>query len=467
MSEEEVVKDPADGGGRELPDLESLVEKGSWSDFPSLGELFRGLSSPRSSGAYRRARLALERLQAPAVAVVAPLVVVAALFVVTATVNRSKENFVIEVASQQQDVDELDPVEEDVVPEDAPDMVAVDPDAPVVDVRIDVPTPTAAAPAPSGPAGRPSQLAGVQPYASPVSSSIVRAAPGLRTLSDGGDFGVKIGGDGTGGDGGGVPAGYMVGEMFDFKRDSAGNDIPGWSPDRYWAQARKVINGGKFGAAAEEGVYKVPAKVALNKILVPTQPADNGPKAFAVADKMKPRGWMAHYSATLKPRSDGRFRFIGNFDDFMACFVDGRLVLEANWGNRGGTPTAVFGWKSPVGNSPYGIDVVGEWFELKQGQACRFDICVGERPGGLIGGRLMIEKEGERYKMAGSRPVWPLFASRRLSFKELERIRESNEKGGFQLAEEISSLFKAVDDSKDAPKAKKPATPGIQVDVDI
>ncbi len=82
--------------------------------------------------------------------------------------------------------------------------------------------------------------------------------------------------------------------------------------------------------------------------------------------------------------------------------------------------------------------------------------------------RQMIEKEGEKYKMAGSRPVWPLFTSRRLSFKELERIRESNGKGGFQLAEELSSLFKAADDdSHEAPKAKEPAPPGIQVEVDI
>lgn len=465
MSEEDVKKAPADAGERELPDLEDMVEKTSWSDFPSLGELFRGLASPRSSGAYRRARIALERLQAPVIAVVAPVAFIIALFVVTATVNKPKEKFVVEVATQQE-VEDLAPEEDDPVPEEVPDMVTVDPDAPIVEMSFDIPTPSVAAPTPGSPGGGgASPLTGVQSLSSPVTCRIVSRGSGTRSLSDTGSFGTLVG-TGSGG-GGGVPAGYMIGEMFDFKRDSAGNDIAGWNPEMYWAQARKVINDGKFGAAAEGDVYKVPAKVALNKIWIPTQPAENGPKAFAVGDKMKPRGWMAHYTAQLKARADGKFRFIGDFDDFMACFVDGRLVLEVNWGNHGDRATSVFGWKSPVGKSPYGIDVVGEWFTIKKGQTCRFDICVGERPGGLIGGRLMIEREGEKYEMSGNRPVWPLFTSRRLSFKEIERIRENNEKGGFRLAEEISSIFK-IDEDAPAKSAKgASAVPSVQVDVDI
>ena len=261
----------------------------------------------------------------------------------------------------------------------------------------------------------------------------------------------------------------MIGEMFDFKRDASGNEIAGWNPDMYWEQARKLINNGHFGIEAEKHVYKIPAKVALNKIWVPTQPAENGPKAFGVGDKMKPRGWMAHYSATLVPKETGRYRFIGDFDDFMSCFINGKVVFEANWGNHGEYPSSVMAWKSPEGKSPYGIDVMGEWFSLKKGQAIRVDICIGERPGGQIGGRLMLAKEGAEYEMDGKRPIWPLFSSRRLSFRELDTIRKNNASGGFKFATEIASLFQMIDDQPSTKKSKKtkPAVENVSVEVDI
>ena len=459
----------------EATGLEIPVPESTWADRISLGEIIRGLAKPRASGEYRRARLALERLQAPILAVLIPVVFIVMLLVVTATVQTSKQKFEVEVARQTDEVD-LDTVEEDDPPEDAPDMVAADPDAVVVDMSIDIPMPSAApaasvAPGPAAPAPRLAQMT-----QAPVFTRIVAGTP-TKTL-EGGSFGTLIGnGKGGGKGGGGVPEGYLLGEMFDFKRDADGNEIPGWNPGMYWAQARKLINDGKFGPTGEKDVYKVPAKVALNKIWIPVQSADNGPKAFGVGDKMKPRGWVAHYSATLKSKSEGKFRFVGEFDDFMACFVNGKLVMEVNWANLGDHPTAVFGWKSPVGKSPYGIDVVGDWFELKKGQSFRFDICVGERPGGAIQGRLMIEKEGAEYKKDGKgRPILPLFTSRRLTFKELDKIKKNNEaggpeSGGLKFAEEFTSLFKLEDtlDNGKGKRAKKDKAKednlGIEVDI--
>ena len=469
MSDKKKISEPKGLEPKEAPVLEEILEERSWSDFPTLKDFFKGLASPRTSGEYRRSRLAIERLQAPVIAVLVPVLLVASIFIVTATVQTSKKKIEIEIA-QAQEVDDLEPVEDEPPPEDVPDMVTVDPDAPIVDVSFDVPTPTIAPPSSGTPGGGPvSPVKGVQGISSPVTARIVSRGPGTRSLGEGSDFGVNIG-SGSGSGGGGIPSGYMIGEMFDFKRDAAGNDIAGWNPGMYWAQARKVINDGKFGAEAEKDVYKVPAKVALNKIWIPNQSAENGPTAFAVGDKMKPRGWMAHYSASLKAKVGGRFRFIGEFDDFMACFVDGKLVLEVNWAYYGDKPTHVFGWKSPIGKTPYGIDVVGDWFEIKKGQVIRFDICVGECPGGMIQGRLMIEQEGAEYKKDGNRPIWPLFTSRRLSFKELERIRENNEKGGFKFAEELSSLFKLEEEapaSKKDGKGKKSAVEDLQIEVSI
>ena len=432
----------------------------AWAELPSFKEFVRGLRAPHSSGEYKLAMLAVDRLKAPIIAILLPALSVIVLIVITATTQTEKAVLDLQIATVEQEESLLDEPEEE--PSDAPDVIAVEPDAAVMDVSVDLPAmPTAVEVVPA-----PVDARAAQAINAPVKMSNIKISPKMKSLNGGGDFGVKVG---SGGHAGGIPPGYMIGEMFDFKRDAEDNEIAGWNPGMYWAQARKLINGGKFGVEAESHVYKVPAKVALNKIWVPTQSAENGPKAFAVADKMKPRGWMAHYSATLVPKATGRFRFIGDFDDFIACFVNGKLVFEANWGNHGERTSAVMGWKSPEGKSPYGINVVGDWFALKKGQAVRVDICLGERPGGLIGGRLMIAQEGAEYEMDGHRPIWPLFSSRRLSFRELEAIRKNNASGGFKFATEISSIFQMLDDQPHdkKPKKSKPVVEDVGVEVDI
>ena len=436
----------------------------SWADLPSFKEFMKGLRAPHSSGEYKRAMLAVDRLKAPVIAILLPILAIISLIVITATTGSNRMEMQLEIARVETEPKLEDPDEEP--PPDTPDMSSVEPDAESRDVSVDMPTPTPVEIV-AAPTLTPSKT--VQALNSPVRMANIIAGPKMASLGGGSPFGVKVGGDKIGG----VPPGYMIGEMFDFKRDASGKEIEGWGPNRYWEQARKVINNGKFGPEAETEVYKVPARVALSKIWVPTQKAENGPNAFGVGDKMKPRGWMAHYSANLEPKVSGKFRFIGDFDDFMACFINGKLVLEANWGVYGDTPASVSGWKSPVGKSPYGIDVVGDWFVLKKGETIRVDICIGERPGGLIGGRLMIEQEGVEYEKDGDRPIWPLFTSRRLSFREQEDIIKNNEKkGNFKFAREIGSLFQVRSDDdvkRQAERAKRERkeAESVSVEVDI
>lgn len=433
----------------------------SWSDIPPLKEIIKGLAAPKSSGEYKRARLAIERLQAPFLAVAIPVVSVLILLVVTATVQTSRRAIQVEIATE---VEPAETLEEEEPPEDAPELLAVDPDAPIVDVSVDVniPSMSSMTPAPQG------ATVSATPTVAKISSPVhMITGAKTRSLGEGSSFGTVIGGGSGGGGGGGIPVGYLIGEMFDFKRDASGSDIPGWNPNMYWEQARKLVNNGKFGSKGEGHVYKIPAKVALNKIFIEEQKAENGPKAFGVGDKMKPRGWLAHYSATLTSKVDGRFRFIGYFDDVMICYIDGKLVLEVDWDMFGDRPMSVTGWKSPVGKSPYGRDVVGDWFALKKGQSFRVDICVGERPGGLVSGRLMLDREGAEYQKDGNRPIWPLFTSRRLSTRELEKIRKDNgTPGKFKLAEEFTTPFR-MEDPLDGEKGKHAPEEEVSVEVDI
>jgi hypothetical protein len=481
MTDEEKEKVPreedADVQAEETAErIKALMEDKvpGWADMPSWKEFWKGLKAPRSSKEYKHSILALARLKAPFIAILLPIVSVIALIVITATVQKDREIVQLDIATLQNDETPLED-EPDEVPEDAPDIVAVDPDATVMDVSVDIPAmPSAeisAAPSVVG-----VNKAAVQSITSPAKANFVfTGGPKMQHLGEGNSFGIKLNGSGAGG--GGVPPGYMIGEMFDFKRNSEGEARAA----DYWNDARKLINDGDFGEDAEKHVYKLDARVALNKIWIPTQPAQNGPEAFGVADKMKPSGWMAHYRAIVEPVADGRFRFVGYFDDFMACLVDGKVVMECNWGNCGGAPGAVTGWKSPEGNSPWGIHVIGDWFDLKKGDKVRIDICVGERPGGLIGGLLLMQEYGKKYDEANGLPVLPFFSSRRLSMKELNQIEEANKEGGFtnqsgkkfQVLGEVSSLFKVKEDDgsvknkKKDTKKKKVIDEDVQYDVDI
>lgn len=57
--------------------------------------------------------------------------------------------------------------------------------------------------------------------------------------------------------------------------------------------------------------------------------------------------------------------------------------------------------------------VIGDWFTLKKGKKVDMEVLIGEFPGGLFLGRLLIEQQGVEYRMVasdgGMRPVLPIF----------------------------------------------------------
>jgi len=67
--------------------------------------------------------------------------------------------------------------------------------------------------------------------------------------------------------------------------------------------------------------------------------------------------------------------------------------------------------------------IYGDWVELRSIETHRIDILVGERPGGMIGGVLLVQREGASYETEpNGRPVLPIFAVSLLSPQERERI---------------------------------------------
>lgn len=392
--------------------------------FRRLADMFKGLGQPKNSREYKLARIELQRLQAPLIAIVAPVLGVIILIVVTAVTGQSKQVIKVEIARAADDVEELQ--------EDEPEPEEIDMTEDVdVQVDIDVPTPTMDTPAPPSPApgGEPDSVAAAP---SPVSMAV----PGvnkMRGLGDEGSFGVAVSGKKQ------DIEGCLIGNLIDIKRDASGKEKPqnmrGNDAKLYFDEIRAIVSS-NFSKSELSKHYVVPKRLAMTKVFIPEQPAKNGPAAFGADKDFKEGAWLAYYTGELKPKENFRARFIGYFDEVMVVKINGKIVLECAYGvgpqqNANACPNhAMTGWKAKDGSMDKKIIspqrnsymVFGDWVEFKAGQKYKMDLAVGEGPGGACGGLLLIEKEGANYEMVNDRKKYPIFASRPLSVKEKDEL---------------------------------------------
>ena len=128
MTEEEYIEEEAPLSAEEIFELHkaeidaAFEEKGF---FRRMAEMFSGLSKPKSSAEYKLARTELQRLAAPILAIVLPVMAVVVLIVITAVTGQSKETITVDIASaveeeapleegQEQEIEEVTPPEETV-----------------------------------------------------------------------------------------------------------------------------------------------------------------------------------------------------------------------------------------------------------------------------------------------------------------------------------------------------------------
>lgn len=113
--------------------------------FRRLGDMFSGLSKPKSSAEYKLAKTELQRLAAPLAAILLPTLGVIILIVITAIQGQTKQTIQVDIARAQDEEAELEEEEEqqEEVVETPPDeQVDVTVDTPNVSVS-DVVTPSA------------------------------------------------------------------------------------------------------------------------------------------------------------------------------------------------------------------------------------------------------------------------------------------------------------------------------------
>ena len=135
MAEEEYIEEEAPLSAEELFELHkaeidaAFEEKGF---FRRMAEMFSGLSKPKSSAEYKLARTELQRLAAPILAIVLPVMAVVVLIVITAVTGQSKETITVDIASA---VEEEAPLEE----EQEQEIEEVTPPEETVEIQVDTP----------------------------------------------------------------------------------------------------------------------------------------------------------------------------------------------------------------------------------------------------------------------------------------------------------------------------------------
>ena len=148
---EEIIEE-----GIDLDEIAKKYEERGF--FRRLGDMFRGLGQPHDTREYKLARIELQRLAAPLVAIVVPLVFGVVLCVVTMISGQKKDVIIADIAPIEDEVEELKE-EEEIPPDD------IEP-PPMEEVEIMVDTPN------------PGPVSTVTPVAAPPSAQVsVKPAP--------------------------------------------------------------------------------------------------------------------------------------------------------------------------------------------------------------------------------------------------------------------------------------------------
>ena len=453
--------------------------------FGRLIDMFVGLSKPRSSREYKIATVELQRLAAPLLAILLPTLGVIALIVITAVTGQSKEVIQVEIASAQQDQEELT---EESEPE--PEEIDMTQDIDVtVDVAVDMPNVTTEVMSQSeSPGGEPDT---VMSAPSPVTMANIKGSTKLRGLGDGdgGGFGTQIKA--------GKPQdldGALIGAIIDVKTTNDPNDPKGrplgysGNTTKIFADRFKNCISGNFTDAACAHVRKLQKRVAMSNLFIKPQMATKGPEAFGVQDIVEPKGWAVYYVGDITPTEKARYRLWGYYDDYILVRINGKVVMEYKWPCKTvGDAGLCTGWKP----EPDSEKLLGkynssqkftwlapsDWWEAKPGQKIKLEIVIAEKDGGWTGGLLCIEKEGETYPQHKGQPVFPIFSTRKLSIKDIERFesfcagkgdagKNQHRNGDYLIGTDNVPLFNPRKSGKSSGKSKKKANKK-QVDVEV
>jgi hypothetical protein len=266
-------------------------------------------------------------------------------------------------------------------------------------------------------------------------------------------FGAAPGaGGGGGGSGGGMqnstffgtPGGKvgLIGTFYDTKQNRGRQEITN-NFDIYKAAVKKFVDGGFKGNGLSE-FFRVPNAVASSMIFIPQIDAEEGPSAFRVSNRVKPRMWLVHYEATVVPPVSGTYHFVGAGDDVMLVAIDNKIVLDRGWNLK--IADMEENYEYGYSGIPNGF-ARGPGFTVEAGKEYKFDAMIGEMPGGKLFAFVFIAKDGETPLQSPERnlPVFPVF---RVANVKLPAVQDGTNLPPFDQNVPPWSVWKAVPPKK-------------------
>ncbi|MEN8254708.1 MAG: SHD1 domain-containing protein [Verrucomicrobiota bacterium] len=215
----------------------------------------------------------------------------------------------------------------------------------------------------------------------------------------------------------------LIGSFYDFKRDRSGRNIP-FSFDAYINTIKKFVQSG-WKTSKLARFYQSPKKLYATCIMVPPVLSPRAPEAFGEPDTPGYL-WVAHYKGQLVHKEDITFRFWGMGDSILIVRVDGKVVLNASWGDQKITTTPRWQTSSPDSFKYYyghNTATVGDWIALEAGVPLDMEILIGESRGGMFVSMLSVEVEGVEYEEGPQgNPILPMFKTATPSLDLIETI---------------------------------------------
>ncbi|MEK0446980.1 MAG: hypothetical protein RLZZ399_2301 [Verrucomicrobiota bacterium] len=144
--------------------------------------------------------------------------------------------------------------------------------------------------------------------------------------------------------------------------------------------------------------YRAKQELRAQRIYFPELSAVEAPKAFGVADEVKPSLWVVHYQGKVAAPKSGTFRFRGSAADWMIVRFDGKPAYD------GGLDGSVFELDPETHQSK------SRWISLSAGKTYDMEVLIGTYPGSVVYASLFMEEKDRPYeKDTRGEPILPLF----------------------------------------------------------
>jgi hypothetical protein len=187
--------------------------------------------------------------------------------------------------------------------------------------------------------------------------------------------------------------------------------------------------------------YRAPQKLYTTQIFIPTIFSEFGPSQFGIpaGPDFDPYLWCVHYKGKIMRKDGGRFRFWGFGDDVLLVRVNGRVVLNASWGDF---RTELYDWPRHEEDYRYYMGhaqaAVGDWFDLEPGVPVEMEVLIGEIPGGEFCAYLVVEDAEEDYaENQQGMPILPVFKTAEIPERIKDKIRYTLIRGEADLDSDL------------------------------